>query len=297
MGCWEEIRYEPAPEVVQSTADEKTAAPNEPAGDGVAATVVEASKSLPPEPALTAENGGKPVAEPMSPPLETPPLELPDQPAPETADTAGDRPPAETTPPADSTAAGDLFGESSTDSAATTTVPAATPSQRLLIWQAAGKWSLAAAMIAKQLPAERFEPVRNEADVAAAALELTLPKLPAANSGQTDEQAVIAALSGEPAASLVEATSERFGAAAGALAKLAIRSNLLLLTYSPRRDDANAQAAADFVAAAEASALPVEAWESLAKLLSDRGEFVAVRAAVFELHREVEKLLADSSRN
>jgi hypothetical protein len=71
---------------------------------------------------------------------------------------------------------------------------------------------------------------------------------------------------------------------------------LLLLTYSPRRDDADAQAAADFVAAAEASALPAETWEPLAKLLSDRGEFVAVRAAVFELHREAEKLLADSAR-
>jgi hypothetical protein len=94
---------------------------------------------------------------------------------------------------------------------------------------------------------------------------------------------------------LVEATSERFGAAAGALANVAIRSNLLLLTYSPRRDDAHAQTAAAFVAAAEASALPPATWEPLAKLLSDRGEFVAVRAAVFELHREVEKLLADSS--
>lgn len=288
MGCWEEIRYEPGPEVVRSAAGEKTAPPNESAGDEAATPVVEPGESLPPEPASPAEIGSQAVAEPMSPPVEstlaTPRLELPDQPAPETGDTAGDQPPTEMTPPADSTAT-------------TPAVPAATPAQRLLVWQAAGKWSLAAAMIAKQLPAERYEPIRNEADVAAAALELTLPTLPAANSGQTDEQAVIAALSGEPAASLVEATSERLGAAAGALANVAIRSNLLLLTYSPRRDDAHAQAAADFVAAAEASALPAEVWEPLAKLLSDRGEFVAVRAAVFELHREVEKLLADSSRN
>jgi len=255
LGCWEEIRYEPAPEVVQSAVGEKTAAPEEPAGDGVAETAVAASDTLPAEPAPTAGVAGESVAEPSSPSLKTPSLELPDA------------------------------------AATTTAVPAATPAQRLLIWQAAGKWSLAAAMDAKQLPAERYEPIRNEADAAAAELGVTLPPLPLPKSDQTPEQAVIEALSGEPAASLVAATSDRFGPTAGALAELAIRSNLLLLTYSPRRDDADAQAA-DFTAAAKAAELPHDVWEPLAKLLGDRGEYVAVRTAVFDLHRRVDQLLA-----
>jgi hypothetical protein len=283
LGCWEEIMYEPAPEVVQSTVGEKTASPEESAGDGAAAPAVETSETLLVESAPAAEISSEPVAEPISP-LETPPLELPAQP----------------TPAAESTA-GELFGESSTDSAATSpaattaAVPAATPAQRLLIWQAAGKWSLAAAMNAKQLPAERFEPIRSEADAAAAELGVTLPPLPLPKSDQTPEQAVIEALAGEPAASLVAAASDRFGPAAGALADLAIRSNLLLLTYSPRRDDADAQAN-EFTAAAKASGLPPDDWEPLAKLLNDRGEYVAVRTAIFEFYRRVESVLADASR-
>jgi hypothetical protein len=284
LGCWEEIRYEPAPEVVQSTVGEKTASPEEPAGEGAAAPAVEGSETPPAEPAPAAGVVSESVAEPSSPPLETPPLELPAQPAPEAESTAGE-----------------LFGESSTDSAATSpaattaAVPAATPAQRLLIWQAAGKWSLAAAMNAKQLPAERYEPIRSEADAAAAELGVTLPPLPLPKSDQTPEQAVIEALAGEPAASVVAAASDRFGPAAGALAELAIRSHLLLLTYSPRRDDAVAQAA-DFTAVAKASGLPPDDWEPLAKLLSDRGEYVAVRTAIFEFYRRVESALAEASR-
>lgn len=284
LGCWEEIRYEPAPEVVQSTVGEKTALPEEPDDDGAAAPAVETSETLPVEPAPAAGVGSESVAEPIPPPLEPPPLELPAQPAPAAESTAGE-----------------LFGESSTDAAATSpaattaAVPTATPAQRLLIWQAAGKWSLAAAMNAKQLPAERYEPIRSEADAAAAELGVTLPPLPLPKSDQTPEQTVVEALSGEPAASLVAATSDRFGLAAGALADLGIRSNLLLLTYSPRRHDADAQAA-EFAAAARAAELPPEVWEPLKKLLDDRGEYVAVRTAIFELHRRVENVLVEASR-
>lgn len=258
LGCWEEIKYEPAPEVVQSAVGEKTASPEKPAGDGAVAPAVETSDTLPAEPAPTAGVAGESIVEPSSPPLETPPLEVPDL-------------------------------------AATTAVPAATPAQRLLIWQAAGKWSLAAAMNAKQLPAERYEPIRNEANAAAAELGVTLPPLPPPKSDQTPEQAVIESLNGELAANIVAAASDRFGPTAGALADLAIRSNLLLLTYSPRRDDADAQAA-DFTAAAKAAELPHDVWEPLAKLLGDRGEYIAVRTAVFELHLRVESLLAEASR-
>jgi hypothetical protein len=106
---------------------------------------------------------------------------------------------------------------------------------------------------------------------------------------------VVATLGGEPATSLLSATAEHFGAEAGALADLAIRTNLLLLTYSPRRDDVAAEAA-QLRSIAEGSGLPSDAWTPLAKLLEEGAEYVAVRTAIFDLHRRVEMLLSEASR-
>ena len=203
------------------------------------------------------------VAEPTTPPLDSSPLELSPAPSPVAA--------------------------------APVDAPTATPAQRRLVWQAAGKWSLAAAMFAKQLPAERLEPILKEANNAATELGLSLPPLPTPAAEQTPEQAVVGTLSGESAASFVAATAERFGQEAGALADLAIRTNLLLLTYSPRRDDVAAEGA-QLRSTAEGSGLPSDSWTPLLKLLDEQGEYVAVRTAIFDLHRRVEALLSEASR-
>jgi hypothetical protein len=118
-----------------------------------------------------------------------------------------------------------------------------------------------------------------------------LPPLPTPADGESPEQAVVAALQGEPAAAIVASATERFDAATGGLANVAIRSNLLLLHYSPRRSDVAIQAN-DFAAAAEASGIPAEAWKPLADLLNSGGEYVAVRSAIFAFHRRVDELLA-----
>jgi hypothetical protein len=262
IGCWEEIKYEPAPEAVQPAAEEGVP-PLETTENSGAETVAGSTEPPAAEPGPVTEHATDAVAEPTTPPLDSPPLEL--SPAPS----------REVTAPADA--------------------PAATPAQRRLIWQAAGKWSLAAAMFAKQLPAERLESTLKEANDAATELGLSLPPLPTPAAEQTPEQATIATLSGEPAASLVAATAERFGKAAGALADLAIRTNLLLLTYSPRRDDV-ASEAARLRTIAEDSGLPGDAWTPLADLLQEGAEFVPVRSAIFDLHRRVENLLAETSR-
>lgn len=293
IGCWEEIRYEPAPEVVQSSTAEQGVSPQETVGNaGPEAAGVPAEPTIV-EPATVAEAATDSVAEPTTPPLDAPPLELPQSPGPEEIAPATAEPAA---PTAESAPTDGLFGDASTDSAAPAVeAPAATPAQRRLIWQAAGKWSLAAAMFAKQLPAERFEPMQKEADASAAELGVALPSLPTPAAGQTPEQAVVATLNGEPTANLIATTAERFGAEAGALADLAIRTNLLLLTYSPRRDDVAAEAA-QLRSIAESSGLPNDAWTPLAKLLEEGAEYVAVRTAIFDLHRRVETLLSEASR-
>jgi hypothetical protein len=263
IGCWEEIKYEPAPAAVQSATAEQGVPPQENTEDSRAETVADSAEPPATEPAPVAEHPTDADAEPTTPPLDSSPLELSPAPSP--------------------------VAEAPVDA------PAATPAQRRLIWQAAGKWSLAAAMFAKQLPAERLEPTLKEANDAATELGLSLPPLPTPAAEQTPEQATITTLSGEPAASLVAATAERFGKDAGALADLAIRTNLLLLTYSPRRDDV-ASEAARLRTIAEGSGLPGDAWTPLADLLQEGAEYVAVRSAIFDLHRRVETLLSEASR-
>jgi hypothetical protein len=282
-GCWEEIKYEPGPASVQSPSNADEAAPVTSPTDAQESTATPPAADPSP---IASETSDQPAAEPESPPLDAPPLELPDQPA--------------ATPPAPDGQSGAESPDAGMEPSIATP-PASEPSQaeatapqRLLLWQAAGKWSLAAAMFAKQLPAERYEPILNEASAAAAELDLTLPPFPSGVPESQTEQAVITALTGAPAADFVAAAAERYGPTAGSLAELAIRSNLLLLTYSPRRDDLAAQAA-EFTAAAEASGLPRDVWAPVAELVQNGGEYVAVRSAIFELHRAVEKLLATPS--
>jgi hypothetical protein len=278
VGCWEEIKYEPGPDSVRSAQGADA-----PSGE------VASGEAAGPEANTPAPTPASPATSPTTPPADEPPssklpLDLTEPP-----------------PPSDPTLSDELAAElqeAGSNAPAPSPLappeeapPEATAAQRLLLWQAAGKWSLAAAMFAKQLPAERFESLRTEAVAAAEPLEIDLPPLPSATPEQSAEQAVIAALAGSPANEVVTAVSERYGAAAGSLTDLAIRSNLLLLTYSPRRSDV-AEQAARFATAAEASGLPRDAWSPLAKLLDDGGEYVDVRAAVFKLHSDAEKALA-----
>ena len=281
-GCWEEIHYQPEPEAVQ-----------------LAAPTAASSVESPPPPVLDA------------PPLESTPAveELPlveEEPAEPASTTVPETPPptdlfgdsASDEPPVEQPATGEAspleppgVGEASEPEAPpVVAAPAATPAERELIWKATSKWGLAAAMYAKQLPVERFEPIRDEADAAASELAIDLPPLPIPKSTQTPEQAVVEAFAGEWTAAIVASIAERYGAEGGALATLALQSNRLLLIYSPKRDDAGAFAV-DFTATAEASGLPRELWGKLAELLDRRAEFVEVRSEVFSFQRVVDEAL------
>lgn len=256
IGCWEEIKYEPSPQSVRSRREAA-----EPASQETAGEIAESAVSPPAE--ATPLTSTLPTSEP---PLTEPPLDL------------TDHAPSKPEPiPSEAPAAAP---------------PEATASQRLLLWQAAGKWSLAAAMSAKQLPAERYEPTLAEAAEAADELGLTLPPLPQTVGDQSPEAAAIDALSGAPTAAFAAAVAERYGHAAASLTELAVRSNLLLLTYSPRRGNV-AEQAKQFAAVAEASGLPRDAWAPLAQLLDAGADYVDVRTAIFALHRQAENVLVE----
>lgn len=318
LGCWEEIKYEPGPAAVrQETADNSTAKPAEvavpPAADAIqpvepaeVATAAPAETSTVESSPVESSIGAPPLDLTTEPPASVPPEAIPTE---ETAPDAASLPGA---PPvgsdlADSTGEGASFDElfpaetpatettPQADAPVTETpvtdAPAATPAERLAVWQAAQKWSFAAAMFAKQLPAERYEATLAEAAAAAVSVGVELPPLPTPADEESPEQAVVAALQGEPAAGIVASATARFGPAAGGLANVAIRSNLLLLSYSPRRSDVALQSS-EFMAAAEASGIPAETWKPLADLLNSGGEYVAVRSAIFAFHRQVDELLA-----
>jgi hypothetical protein len=166
----------------------------------------------------------------------------------------------------------------------------ATPRQQLLVWRTASKWSLAVAAYAKGLEASRYEPLRREAAEAAAELDLDLPELPTAGDDSPLEAAVIDSLRTGSGAGLADVATERFGRKAGAAARLAVGSHLLLLAYSPQDPAAAAEAMA-LREAAETAELPAELWRPLTELLEKQAEFLDVRGAVFEMHRQVEEHL------
>jgi hypothetical protein len=136
------------------------------------------------------------------------------------------------------------------------------------------------------LDASRYQPILDEAVAAANKLEVELPPLPTSEQSGALEATVIEGLRGESAVALTSAMANRFGSAEAALADLAVRSHLLLLTYSPRSGDATLQAEA-LRRAAEGSGLPAQVWEPLVKLLEERAPFDAVKRAALELDGRV----------
>jgi hypothetical protein len=290
VGCWEEIHYVPNADTADATSPANPSPPAEapePVIADQATTGTDSTATEPTEPV-------SPEAPPTSNELFAP--QLPpgqDETAPATDD--GEAPAASSesilpTPPESPGTSGPENGESpaSTEPAAPTPP---TPAERRLAWQAASKWSLAAAIYAKGRAQWPHGPVLDEASRAARVLEIELPPLPAPGPPKEVEADVIEGLHGELAVALTNALASRFGEAEAAMADLAIRSHLLLLTYLPEGPDASLQAEA-LRRAGEASGLPQEIWTPLVSLVEQRAPFLEVRQAVFDLHRGADAHLA-----
>ena len=295
-GCWDEIRSEPPPEAIEAAPEtpasaqspaEGPTAPEEPA--------VEHATSTPVDPVENGSDEGEPPASPpsneveeqpdsdpfsLTPPEQaTPDVPLPDKGTVATAiETPTDEAPASTDPPPTV----DPFEQPDNSPP--------TAEDRRRVWEAASKWSLAAAIYAKGLAASRSEPILKQAEEAAAAIGVSLPPLPTGDDANR-EALVIESLKGETAKELVRRIGERFTPAEAAAAELAIGTQVLLLTYSPRSDSAKEHAEA-MRRAAEASGLAAELWQTLLKRLDDRAPFIVVRVAVFDFHRRTAKHLS-----
>jgi hypothetical protein len=290
-GCWEEIHYTPTAETAEATDTPEPSAvegPSAPAPDDAAAAA-EPSANDPPDAPPVLPPSGQDLFAADADAAATERLDAAEGDAsPEPSDSILPTPaesPQTTAPP-------DAAPLTSPE-LATPTAP--TPAERRLAWQAMSKWSLAAAIHAKGLPQSPEAPILEEARAAAAKLGLELPELPQTARPENLEAAVIEGLRGELGVGLRNTFANRFGEAEGAVADLALRSHLLLLTYSPR--DADASLLAESLRkAGEASGLPAELWSPLVKLIEERGSFVDVRQAVFDLQRRVEAHLSEAVR-
>jgi len=279
-GCWEEIRYIPKP----------AAAKSEEGADRVADA--QAAGQPPTETARAPTSGdlfdSQPITAGPIEPAESSPHPFVDSLDPEVADeaTADATPAPDEAQQVDGTANGTMAPDEPP------VERTATPAERQLVWQTASQWSLAAAIYAKGLDAQRYGPIFDQANAAAQQLGIELPPLPTAGTDSQREASVIDALRGEPAATLVQRIADRFTSTEAAAADLAIRTRLLLLTYSPRSAAAAEQAAA-VRQSAEASGLPADVWQPLLQLLDDRAPFAAVRPELlFELDRRATKHFA-----
>ena len=177
-------------------------------------------------------------------------------------------------------------------------------------WQLGSRWSLGAAIYAKGLPAERYQPILEQAASAARRLHVEWTPLPDATPQQDPVVTVVAFLLDDQGPKLAGVLEKQYDASHAALLELAIRSNLLLLVYSPRNlshthrppatkgpakealgrgllDQEQFQAWVDRLAElAGHSDLPAATWGPLLDALRNQAPYAEVKRAVFKLHQQ-----------
>jgi hypothetical protein len=88
--------------------------------------------------------------------------------------------------------------------------------------------------------------------------------------------------------------SKRFGPEQAALFEVALKSNILLLLYSPGSEATNSIAAA-IVRAAPQAKLPDVLWSPLIDRINKKASLDDVRTAIHQMRRDVDGYLANSA--
>jgi hypothetical protein len=170
--------------------------------------------------------------------------------------------------------------------------PPAALSTRRAAWLLGSRFSLAALANDRGVAAKNVPVWFQEADVAAKYLGTTLTPLPEpASSGENSpaSRQVINYLvaSGQR---IGRDLSKQHSLQESALFEVALKSNILLLLYTPEGSAGNSIAAAISQAAPQAK-LPPELWQPLVTALTTRAPLSDVRAAVRKLHVDVDQYL------
>ena len=150
---------------------------------------------------------------------------------------------------------------------------------------------MAAALLAKGQDQERYAKLLEQATKQSALLGIELPALPGLDAGRDAEAQVLEYLLNDAGPRLASRLNEQHGKNCAALAELAAKSHVLLLSYSPQ--SSRLEPVIDAIQrAAEGSGLPTEVWQPLIDALVQRADYQIVKAAVFDLHRRAAGFLA-----
>lgn len=286
-GCWQEIRYEPSrvaqsesPRQVEMATDETTPPTaridreNEPI-----VTPPESQTMLEPS-GTTNDSSNNTEVDTNDIPLTTPPAE-------HTIDMQDDLAATSPAEPDDGTL--DLLAPSAEPEL--TSLPSS--QTRQAAWNLSSNWSMAAALQAKGRDrdsfGERIDRAANEAEL----LGISLPALPSSAEPTDRVERALQFLLDDAGPELAGSLRQQYGTDHAALAELATKTHVLLLSYSPK--STSLEPVVDSIRkAAENSDLPETVWRGLIDLLTERADFKAVKSAIFQLHRDAAAQLAES---
>lgn len=295
-GCWEEIHYIPSkPPIARSTEPES----------GEVAQVEDSTSQGPTSDELFGSGSGPETSSEV--PTDSVQEEILAEQSPST-ETQLDESPSSASRPEESAedSMGDLFAEDdSTDETEELKVTENTapqelegtavlrPSrQALAAWKMSSRWSYAAAINAKGLGEDSYGDSLQQATYAAELLDLELPEFPTIEKEDL-EAAMIDYMIHTGRTQLADQLAVEYSPEYAALAELAIKSNVLLLVYTPKSQHLG-PIVSSIRRAAENSTLPPSLWEELVELLKRRAPFSAVKASILRLHQQVGVYLGGS---
>ena len=176
--------------------------------------------------------------------------------------------------------------------AAPAQAPAAAASTRERVWELGGKLSFAALGAANGAPAASVDRVFQSAKELAAGLGVDIPPLPERSldvaKAQADALGYLLKDAGAPVAQKLGST---YGADHSALFEVAVKSNLLLMLYSPGEQEG--KTIADLIRRRAPDAkLPEELWRDVPTKIAAGAYFDDVKSAVAKMQSDVRKFLA-----
>jgi hypothetical protein len=291
-GCWQKIEYTGSgtaatktPSSTQTTSGDTTeakqaeAASAEKVRAGAAQSNTQRSKAIP---ALRPPAELSSSAAPISPPkADVDRYALPAK---------GDASPA--TP---ASASSPVRHTDATATSATVAIAprAASTNTRHAAWLLGSRLSLAALAHDRGMAADRVPGWFEEAQSAAKLLGTTLPELPTPTAPGDKDPASrqVRDYLGVQYQRIVGDLSKRFGAEDAALFEVALKSNFLLLLYSPGSSTTTSISGAISRAAPQAR-LPAQLWKPLVDLLGKQSSLADVQTAVRQMHNDVDRYLA-----
>lgn len=164
---------------------------------------------------------------------------------------------------------------------------------RRAAWNLSSEWSMAAALLAKGRDRDSFGERIDRAADEAEFLGISLPALPSSDEPTDRVERALQFLLDDAGPEIAGSLKQQYGTDHAALAELATKTHVLLLSYSPK--STSLEPVIDSIRqAAENSDLPDNVWRGLIDLLTERADFKAVKSAIFQLHRDAAAQLAES---